>query len=254
MTQEYKVSTRRRKAKRQRAVIVTSPEGVLHSVEPTPEESTSAAEESHAVAVQTLEADTVEESPAPSRRRLPGFFSKVGKSQETQPEEIARARLARASRNKAQKHEGKDTKEEETKAEKPKSPSKPAPLFKTRWILGLLIYMLVANVLSYGVITLTNALGWERILLEHLFGLPLRITTSSLIFIIALIVLLVVLVKFDLLPRFNTTSNTNRGKKPSSSKESSTPRVQPTIKQGEKGADDDLYIQYRLQQRKEKRR
>jgi uncharacterized protein YecT (DUF1311 family) len=68
---------------------------------------------------------------------------------------------------------------------------------------------------------------------------------------LTLIILLVVLARFDLIPRslgaMSGQQSSRSGQ--SSSQSENTKDSQPTIKQGVKGADDDLYQEYREQQR-----
>ena len=80
------------------------------------------------------------------------------------------------------------------------------------------------------------------------------VTTSTALYLLTLIILLVVLARFDLIPRslgaMSGQSASQSGRSGQSSSQSeNTKDSQPTIKQGVKGADDDLYQEYREQQR-----
>src|SRR5260370_31389854 len=80
------------------------------------------------------------------------------------------------------------------------------------------------------------------------------VTTSTALYLLTLIILLVVLARFDLIPRSllamsgQSTNQSGRSGQ-SSSQSENTKESQPTMKQGVKSADDDLYQEYREQQR-----
>jgi hypothetical protein len=85
------------------------------------------------------------------------------------------------------------------------------------------------------------------------------VTTSTVLYLLTLILLLVILARFDLIPRSlgamssqPTSQRSNSGK--SSSGSEGPKNSSPTMKQGVKGADDDLYQEYREQQRYMQRR
>ena len=85
------------------------------------------------------------------------------------------------------------------------------------------------------------------------------VTTSTAFYLLTLILLLVILARFDLIPRSLGAMSgqpTNQPGKPgpSSSESGNTKTSPPTMKQGVKGADDDLYQEYREQQRYMQRR
>ena len=91
-----------------------------------------------------------------------------------------------------------------------------------------------------------------------LFSLgPLPIYTSTVLFLLTLVVLLIVLARFDLVPRSLTPSSrqpatTGKGQTQNNDKadsDSEDTRNTPGLKQGVKGADDDLYQEYRETQR-----
>jgi len=210
-----------------------------------------------------------EETPVKKR---PGFFSTLGgKKEETT--DAAAARIARATRNKAPTSAKKETNEARaTKKPEPQSvarstPSRtggraaPAPRrggFKPRHLIGILLYLIVADVAGV----------YEKSLLgkadKLLFSLgPLPIYTSTVLFLLTLVILLIVLARFDLVPRSLTPASrlpATTGKGPSqqnkdvSDRDSNASRNAPGTKQGVKGANDDLYQEYRETQRYWQRR
>ncbi len=210
-------------------------------------------------------------------RRLPKFFSSLGKDTKEQPVEAdARAaRIARATRG-AGASPASSRKVEESKAAEPKSspgkvattrtparagstsvPQRPGG-FKMRYIMGMLLYLLTAEVLG----------GFEKNLLvsNHLEKLlfqlgPLAVTTSTVLFLLTLLIILVILARLDLVPRNlgalmgqPTTRSGRPGQSQNTSDSETDKGSQPTMKQGVKGADDDLYQEYREQQRYLQRR
>ncbi len=211
-------------------------------------------------------------------RRLPKFFSSVGKNEKEQTveSEQAAARIARATRSTGASAVSSRTVKESkpvkpassanktastTKASAkvaPASASRPTGGFKSRYLWGILIYMSVALLVG----------GFERNLMvaNHLEKLlfqigPVAVTTSTALYLLTLIVILVLLARFDLVPRslgaMAGQPTPQRGK-PGQSKNTSGSDIdkssQPTMKQGVKGADDDLYQEYREQQRYLQRR
>jgi hypothetical protein len=215
----------------------------------------------------------IEEAPeaAPARKR-PGFFSTIGKREETT--DAAAARLARATRNKTAAPTKKESKEvQETKKPEPMAVVKSAPTraggraapaprrggFKPRHLIGILAYLIVADVVGvYEKSWLVSAHA-EKLL----FSLgPLPIYVSTVLFLLTLVILLVVLARFDLVPRSLTPSSrqpatTSKGQaqnnnKPDTGSDSS--KNTPNMKQGIKGNNDDLYQEYRETQRYWQRR
>jgi hypothetical protein len=222
-----------------------------------------------------------ESAPAPSRK-LPRFFSTVGRSEkakEVSDEEAAQARIARATRGKTatkaaasattsdevQTATTKTTASKETAAApartRANAPARPPSPFKTKYIIGMVVYLLGAQLIGTFEqnFFVSNHMNSE---LAHfnLFGLPFVIYTSTLAFLATLIILLVVLAKFDFLPRSlsalggqpaprrgTTTSRSN-----SSNDVMRTP--QPTMRQGVSGEDDDLYREYRENQRRTRKK
>jgi hypothetical protein len=232
-------------------------------------------------AVQEVEETTpVEETPtevaAPTtRRRLPRFFSTVGKSeqeQEVSEETVVQARLARATRGKTAKAEtaqvanDEEAAEPERKAAAParvtparNAPARPASPFKMKYIIGMVVYLLGAQLIGSLEVNLFTSYKIDSTLAAFsLFGLPIVVKTSTLVFLVILVLLLVILAKLDLIPRslsaFTGQPPQKRGS-PSSRSNNGNEVVrtpQPTMRQGVSGADDDLYQQYRSNQRRKK--
>ncbi len=140
------------------------------------------------------------------------------------------------------------------------APARPQGMFKTRYIIGMGVYLIAADFLGLYVQKLLVSLGMEKELLPpiSLFGGQFRIMTSTIVFLALLVIILVLLARFDLIPRSlgGTSSARGRSGQPQiRSNGTTTPgeRVVPlTTRQGVKGADDTLYQQYRNNQRKKK--
>ncbi|HEU0000813.1 MAG TPA: hypothetical protein VFQ36_07945 [Ktedonobacteraceae bacterium] len=217
----------------------------------------------------------IEEAPeaAPVKKR-PGFFSTIGKKEEKdEAADVAAARMARATRNKTAAPVKKETKE--VKATKKPEPlavaksapahagSKPAPRrggFKPRHLIGILAYLIVADVAGVYEKSLLVSAHAEKLLFT--LG-PLPIYLSTVLFLITLVVLLIVLARFDLVPRSLTPSSRQpvsggKGSSHQNNKTSDTdsdgPKNTPNVKQGVKGENDDLYQEYRETQRYWQRR
>lgn len=209
-----------------------------------------------------------EETPVKKR---PGFFSTLGgKKEETT--DAAAARLARATRNKApaptkkETHDGKATKKPEPPVAK-SAPARtggraaPAPRrggFKPRHLIGILLYLIVADVAG---VYEKSLLGKHDNLLLSLGPLP--IYTSTVLFLLTLIILLIVLARLDLVPRSLTPAPrqpATGGKGPSQQNKDvpdtgpNASKNAPGMKQGVKGDNDDLYQEYRETQRYWQRR
>ena len=216
--------------------------------------------------------DAINSSAQTPVKKRPGFFSTLGgKKEETT--DAAAARIARATRNKAPTPAKKETNEARaTKKPEPLSVAKstpsrtggraaPAPRrggFKPRHLIGILLYLIVADVAGV----------YEKSLLgkadKLLFSLgPLPIYTSTVLFLLTLIILLIVLARLDLVPRSLTPASrqpATTGKGPSQQNKdtsdtgSNDSKNAPGMKQGVKGANDDLYQEYRETQRYWQRR
>ena len=202
-------------------------------------------------------------SPSPARR-LADFFSTVGrsgKSQVAQETEVAQARIARASRGKASVPTN-DSPSSETrqpaKANTPArtTPARPASPFKTKYLLGIAIYLFGAQFIGI--------YETQFLIANHLNGVLGRpfgftITTSTVVYLVTLLVLLLILARLDLVPRSlgamsgQQSSQSRRGTSQGTS-EDNIKSPPPTMKQGVKGEDDDLYQEYRSNQRRAKKR
>lgn len=283
MSQEY--TRRQRRANRGRAnrpVLVTSSDTTQSTASEQQELATSPVATETATNVTESELRNVPSVPSPAptgQRKLPRFFSTVSKGeQESQTstareQTIAQARIARATRGKAvatpaaQTTSTSETPKEKTVAKpatqttaRPAANARPAQtgFFKTRYIIGLGIYLLVADFVGVYEAQLLTQFGLEQRLAQFsLFGLPIQVRTSTIVFLATLVLVLVVLAYFDLLPR-SLSSATNRGttgtNRTTSSNSSAERTPQPTVRQGIKGADDDLYQAYRANQRRERKR
>lgn len=229
-----------------------------------------------AVAVEAQPSTSTTTKTTGPSRRLPGFFSTVGRKQQqetTTEADIAQARIARATRGKTPAkgadtidEADKDTKEV-AKPEPRKALGRPAGRptggFKTRYLFGMVIYLLAANFIG---VIITNAFASNHIdsLLTsfNLFGGNIQIRTSTLAYLALLVILLVALAYFDLIPRsFSALSGQKQPVKrgTSSTKQNSSANVlvrntPPPMRQGVKGADDDLYEEYRYNQRRSKKK
>ena len=145
-------------------------------------------------------------------RRFPKFFSSVGKNENdgTVEADQAAARIARATRNSgvssASSRIAKDSQpaqsQSNTNKPTPKAaPAKAAPSrggFKTKYLFGLVIYVFAAMLVGqYETAFLKN-----NHLDKALFQIgSFAVTTSTALYLLTLIILLVVLARFDLIPR-----------------------------------------------------
>ncbi|HLZ55434.1 MAG TPA: hypothetical protein VKR06_00690 [Ktedonosporobacter sp.] len=264
MSQEYQENNRRSKraarAQRTRPVLVTAKED---------EQTTQVAPTTEALAVKTGPLESEPETPQP-RRRLPNFFSSVGKKETQADVDVAQARLARATRAKATTTKTATVNESvqaEKKSEVRATPAKtsqasarPASPFKTRYILGMGIYLICAQFIGILEKTYLMPLLWGKTdpALFTIFGF--QVTISTVLFLATLVIILVVLARLDLIPR-NLSSLGGRPQPGStqpqrkSSQEGAGVKATPApIKQGVKGSDDQLYQAYRANQRREKKR
>jgi hypothetical protein len=94
----------------------------------------------------------------------------------------------------------------------------------------------------------------------NLFGGKMVVSTSTIAFIATLVILLILLAKFDLIPSsLGMGMNTARPVSKTGSSEA-TPGVpapkftQPAVRQGVAGEHDDLYQEYRSNQRRSKKK
>jgi hypothetical protein len=223
------------------------------------------------VADETDSANQTSESAATDapRRRLPKFFSTVGKTEQKETAQSvvdpAQARIARATAGKTKTQSGES---KQAVADAPvknaaarstptrSAPARPPSAFKMRYIVGMLAYLLIADLIG----TFETSYLTANHLNNPLFALgSFPVTPSTVLFLVTLVVVLIVLARFDLIPRNlaglggqspaqRKTGQTRGSSDPGSSK------TAPSMKQGVKGADDDLYQEYRAQQRYNQRR
>jgi hypothetical protein len=271
MSQEYndtiKKPKRTPRSQRNRPVLVTANDTANNnelSEQPASEETTTS--------TQVAEPEQADQ-PRTRGRRLPGFFSTVGKKEEesTEKETAVKARLARATRGKTteQSNTSKQAdKEEKSSSSKPaqpasRQPARPSGPFKTRHIVGIAIYLLVANFVGLYETQFLNEYHLNQTLAKFpLFGGTVIVQTSTLAFLATLIIILVLLARFDLIPRSlgalsgtpasssRSSANSNRG----GDTTAGARQIPPPMKQGVKGEHDDLYQEYRASQRRSKKR
>lgn len=255
-TQAGKPTSSKRAHRANRPVLVTAQESA-DNAEATGQVTEEAAQPETPVAVQTAEPG--------ERKRRPGFFSNIGKSDKAADKPTAdpqAARMARAMRGRSV--EASQTKEPAKEKKAPaasnssrssSAPARPRSAFKMRYLLGMMAYLLIADVLG---VWITN---W--MVANKLDGLvftagPIRATRSTLVFLALLIIILVVMAKLDLIPRSLSAMSggtpaprKGAGAPPPRAKASTfeTKTPHPTVKQGVKGEADDLYQEYRENQR-----
>ncbi|HEV2581601.1 MAG TPA: hypothetical protein VGT44_12180 [Ktedonobacteraceae bacterium] len=244
-----------------RPVLITSTEGEQSA----PDQMDASEMSTAAVATATTTTSSISDAAdAPVKKSRPKFFSTIGKKAETSETitvDPAAARLSRATRSAAKPAEKKSSQEANKPAAKAIAPAKSSPSrasapparrpsgFKPKHLIGILLYLLVADVAGL----------WEKSLLgandKLLFVIgPVQVTLSTVLFLLTLVVLLIVLARFDLVPRSLAPASQSRttGKgssQSSSSSNSGDDTTQPGLKQGVKGADDSLYQEYRQNQR-----
>ena len=276
MSQDHSSTSRKRRtarSQRSRPVLVTSTAVEQSEADA---QNTSPAEVSTSEVTPTASAVSAPTSMAKRMSKLRSFISTVGKSEpetETKEADVAQARLARATRGKitaSQPAVAKDDKPavEEAKPTRPaaskasSAPARPASrpsTFKPRYIVGMGIYLLAANFIGVFEQQLLRTYHLDTMLTQFdLFGGIVRISTSTVLFLATLVVLLVVLAKFDLIPRSlgaaTGTSAQRSGQSQRRTDGEGGRSPQPTMRQGVKGADDKLYQEYRANQRREKKR
>lgn len=244
-------NTYKRAHRADRPVLVTQQEENLTLDEPTAQ----AIEE-------TLQPEipVADEAPIVSKRR-PGFFSNIGKSSAEKADPQA-VRMARATRGKVV--DGPKTREmagakASTDSSKTGSvPQRPRSRsgFKTRYIWGMMGYLLIADFLGIWI---------QQLMVTHgLDGIVFKIggfsaSRSTLVFLALLILILIVMARLDLIPSSfkaalsNSDSASRKGtvpaRKAATAATFETKKAQPTMKQGVSGQHDDLYQEYRENQR-----
>ncbi|HLI91694.1 MAG TPA: hypothetical protein VKV37_23610 [Ktedonobacteraceae bacterium] len=285
MSQEYNETNKRARraarAQRNRPVLVTSKDSATSErpVEELSPVDNSAGEETPPL-LETSMAELEQSAyvePAPRARRFPRFFSSQDKpaQQTISEEEIARARIARATRGRqgnrtVQASAASETAQAGTRTEgMPARPAasgrtpvrQPSP-FKTRYILGFAIYLLAANFIGVYETEFLRSIHADSVLAQFpLFGGMAVIRSSTLLFLATLILILILLVKFDLIPRNlgsmmapPPSNRSGQGRSGGSDGGGRVRNVPPPMRQGVRGADDDLYQQYRASQRRERRK
>ncbi|HET9921444.1 MAG TPA: hypothetical protein VFQ30_16495 [Ktedonobacteraceae bacterium] len=270
MTQEQS-RRRRSRADRNRPVLVTSGTAIENEGSELNTEDGQIDE----INEMAMAEEPMPVAPAKPARRLPGFFSTIGKKTETEAEpevDVAQARLARATRKVGAVSATKETTTSKKESDGEQETKKPAPAraaaparpggFKTRYLLGMVVYLLGANFIGIFEASFMSSNHLNIVLTTfNLFGGNIVISTSTLVFLLTLILLLIVLAKFDLIPRsfsaMSGASTPQRGQSSSRNNNSAeaTPKTPPPVmKQGVKGEDDDLYDEYRANQRYMQRR
>ncbi|MBV9708311.1 MAG: hypothetical protein JO125_12980 [Chloroflexi bacterium] len=260
MSREYTGTSKKRRARMQR----NKPSLVTSTGDTQNEQAT----QDTAVSVEEATSPVVPQQ----KPKRPMFFSTLTGKRETSGQEVketeaTQARLARATRGKgiAAKTNNTADKATTTKASQAapgrSTPSRPASPFKTRYIIGMGIYLLGANFLGGLEKQLLLSYNLEKEVFPpfNLFGGHVIITTSTLLFLATLILILVLLARFDLIPRSLSavagSPSQNRATTSRTQETNSGERTPPpTIRQGVKGADDQLYEQYRLNQRRERKK
>jgi len=266
MTQEYNRRPTRRAARtgRKRPELVTS-----SSMEEMKDES-GTLDDSPTLEESQQELD--ETALAPRKRKFADFFSTVGRSDktpETQETEVAQARLARATRSKgstAPKNDSNSEVKEDRATAKASTPTRTTPArpptpFKTKYLLGFVIYLFGAQLIGVYVrqFMIANHLEDPNHPAFHLG--PLAFGPSTVLYLATLILLLILLARLDLIPRslgaLTGQQPTQQGKRNTSNNQNTSESArtpQPTMRQGVKGADDDLYQEYRTNQRRTRKR
>jgi len=204
---------------------------------------------------------------SPEKKSRPKFFSTIGKRGEpskTVTADPAAARLARAIRGKGASTAKPGEKKQPQEEQKPAAPAKttsarPAAQparrggFKPKHLIGIMIYLIVADLAGVWEQQLLRSSGIETP--NHpMFTIgPVAVYPSTLLFLATLIILLIALARFDLVPRSLTPASTQprtAGKSQSQAKSrDGDTNAQPGMKQGVKGANDALYQEYRQNQR-----
>ena len=258
MQQEKTAPTKRsRNSSKNRPVLVTPSSDEQVTAEQSLQEPTETAQPVEEAVPSTTVEDT-------QTRRFPKFFSSVGKSDKSTAMEAEQtsARMARATRN-AATASAKNGATQEEKAAPSASTNKPAPKsaparpqqrqsgFKTKYLYGMIIYVVVAMFFGQYERAFLVSQHMDKVLFQ--IG-SFAVTTSTALYLLTLILLLIILARFDLIPRslgaMSGQSSSQSGRTSQSSSQSGTNNGQPpSMKQGVKGDDDDLYQEYREQQR-----
>lgn len=209
--------------------------------------------------VQTAVEELPEVQEQAPRKRRPGFFASITRTEKSEDQPVAdpkAARMARAMRGKtASSTSGETAQEKKPVASKPQKssvPARPRSGFKTRYIWGMMAYLLIADFLGIYLTNFMRAQGWDALVFQ--VG-AFQASRSTLVFLALLVVILIVMARFDLIPRtFRSLGGDPAPRGSSSSPKKDAPtfetrKPQPTMKQGVKGTDDALYQEYRANQR-----
>jgi len=201
-----------------------------------------------------------------------GFLSVIGRrseSSENQEIDATQARLARATRGRKgdqQSAATAESKQEEAQPEKKpvraaaRTPQRPPNAFKFRYIIGMFLYLTVAELLGGYEINFVHNSSLEKVLFTfNLFGGKAAISTSTIVYLATLVILLVVLARLDLIPRSLTPASTSSSRQAqrSTSSQDSEPAPKftpPPVREGVKGESDELYRQYLDNKRREKKK
>jgi hypothetical protein len=257
MSREYNGTSKKRRARMQRnqPILVTS----------TDDTQNEQATQDTAVSVEEPTPPVVTQQ----KPRRPMFFSTLGGKRETSGQEaketdVTQARLARATRGKGTTAKTNNTADKAATTKPSQTTtgrnmtSRPASPFKTRYIIGMGIYLLSANFI--GALEKQLLGRYDSVLVKfNLFGNLVPISTSTLLFLATLVLILVILARLDLIPRSlsavaGSPSQSRTGTSRTQEKAGAERTPPPTIRQGVKGADDHLYQAYRLNQRREKKK
>lgn len=266
MSQGYTTNRKRRvsRAQRNRPALVTSTSATQQSEQTTQDTAVSVEEQPTPLTVPT---------PAPTTQQKPRrstFFSTLGGTAE-KVVDVTQARLARATQGKAAPAMNKTTEKNEkattTKASQPAAsragtmPARPTSPFKTRYIIGMGLYLIGASFIGNYETVFLRSMNLDSVLTQfNLFGGQVVVRTSTLLYLATLVLILVLLARFDLIPRSLSAvsgASTSRSRTEASrtSETAGGERTPPpTIRQGVKGADDKLYQEYRLSQRRERKK
>ncbi len=197
-------SKRSRNSSKNRPVLVTSSSDEQVTAEQPVEETT----ETVQPVEEAIPSTTVEGT---QTRRFPKFFSSVGKndnSTATEAEQTS-ARMARATRN-AATTSAKNGATKEEKAAPSANTNKPAPKaaparpqqrqsgFKTKYLYGMIIYVVVAMFFGQYERAFLVSQHMDKVLFQ--IG-SFAVTTSTALYLLTLILVLIILARFDLIPR-----------------------------------------------------
>ena len=269
MSQEYNTiarKPRRSRTSRHQPVLVIGNEATTENIAPTTENLAYDIVPSIDQTIDQTEAVVAPVTTSRNPLRLPTFFSKVDHTKEdssTHTDEVVEARMARAKKSlngkattvtTAETVETENTQPVAKAKVVPTTPAKPR-LFKSRHILGMVAYLFGAEFLLPAEANFIISSHLEKNLYK-IPGINLQVTTSLLANIVTLVVCLYLLVAFDLLPngkQLSANQVAQKSRARTSTTNSSSPAArtpQPTVRQGVKGESDDLYQNYRINQRK----